>query len=571
MSLTAIYQAFLASPSAPQLSNDASLNYITTLTTINKPDVITKHLSKQGGIVKKKQEKVLSTIEGDNAICLDVETTLEFRTGGGAYLPGLDDNFLTDRVVTFPVIHIVHFNSNSQIQQIRLYWDQGSVLKLVDVIGSRAKNWPIRDGKDQARLIASSAAQVVGNTNAVASTTKQMGDVTITGNPPPPRKSFRAGDTHSSLSLFAPRDENRDESYTEKAVAPRASAKPAQRDYHDLFVGNDSASEDRAASSAKEKVVGSKIGAGKNFQPSRIFDNDGPETTTASPVKVHPTKYSHFEFADGSDEPKQDSKPARPKTKHQSQWDFSDFATPEKILQKSRPQDTRNFDFGEEEGNAKSPTKYTRVIQPRRDAETHFEMKDEGTPIERPLGHPRGQGVNDGLGLYKNHLYGDDSSASPPKAARPTSSVVNVKDRKKDFGPHWEISESSPGLGEKTASDNNRPIPEHRMKAVKMMNAQWEATDASPGAPAEAKPQESATPSKLPSMDKENMNMGFGKERATTGIKTGGDGMGGRKGAASTWGFGDETDEFGVEGAHADKFRAGKKQQAPKDSGIWDF
>lgn len=104
MSLTAIYQAFLASPSATHLSNDASLNYITTLTTINKSDVITKHLSKQEGIVKKKQEKVLSTIEGDNAICLDIETTLEFHTGGGAYLPGLDDNFLTDRVVAFPVV-----------------------------------------------------------------------------------------------------------------------------------------------------------------------------------------------------------------------------------------------------------------------------------------------------------------------------------------------------------------------------------------------------------------------------------------------------------------------------------
>lgn len=107
MSLTATYQAFLTSHNATHLSNDASLNYITTLTTVNKADTITKHLAKQEGVVKKKQEKVLSTIEGDNAICLDVETTLEFRTGGGAYLPGLDDNFLTDRVVTFPVVSIL--------------------------------------------------------------------------------------------------------------------------------------------------------------------------------------------------------------------------------------------------------------------------------------------------------------------------------------------------------------------------------------------------------------------------------------------------------------------------------
>lgn len=468
-------------------------------------------------------------------------------------------------------IHIVHFDSNRQIQQIRLHWDQGSLLKLVDVIGSRARNWPIRDGQDQARLIALSAAHVVGNADALASTTKQMGDVTITSNAPSTRKSFRAGDLHSSLSLFAPRDENRDESYTGKAIGPRASAKPPPRDYHDLFVGQDSSSDERKTSPAKEKAIAPKFGAGKNYQPSRLFDTDEPETNAASPVKVHPTKYNHFEFADGHDEPKQASKPPRPKTKHQSQWDFSDFATPEKVPQKARPQDTRNFVLGEEEDDVKSPTKYTRVIQPRRDAETHFELKDEGAPIERPLGHPRGQGVNNGMGLYKNHLYGDDLSTSEPKETRLINSVVSVKDRKKDFDPHWEISESSPGLGEKTASENNRPVPENRMKAVKMMNAQWEATDASPGAPTEAKPRESGTPSKLPSMDKENMNVGFGTEKVTTGIKTGGDGMGGRKGAASTWGFGDETDEFGAEGAHAEKFRAGKKQQAPKDSGFWDF
>lgn len=47
---------------------------------------------------------MLHCIESENEICLDVETTLEFVTGGGAYLPGLDDNFLADRVVTFPIV-----------------------------------------------------------------------------------------------------------------------------------------------------------------------------------------------------------------------------------------------------------------------------------------------------------------------------------------------------------------------------------------------------------------------------------------------------------------------------------
>ena len=103
-SLNAIYQSFLASPNASALAADASLNYITTLTTINSAPAVAKHMAPLQSVLKKKQEKVLSAVVGDNALCVEAETTIEFVTGGGAYLPGLDDNFLSDRVVTFPIV-----------------------------------------------------------------------------------------------------------------------------------------------------------------------------------------------------------------------------------------------------------------------------------------------------------------------------------------------------------------------------------------------------------------------------------------------------------------------------------
>ncbi len=106
MSLQSLYQAFLGAPTAAALADKASLNYITTLTTINDSAAIVKHLSAQQHHFKKKQERVISSIESSDAICLDVETTLEFITGGGAYLPGLDDNFLADRVATFPIVSV---------------------------------------------------------------------------------------------------------------------------------------------------------------------------------------------------------------------------------------------------------------------------------------------------------------------------------------------------------------------------------------------------------------------------------------------------------------------------------
>ena len=106
MSLQSLYQAFLAAPSAAALADAASLNYITTLTTVNEPAAIVKHLAAQHEQLRTKQEKVIGSVESSDAICLDVETTLEFITSGGAYLPGLDDNFLADRVVTFPIVSV---------------------------------------------------------------------------------------------------------------------------------------------------------------------------------------------------------------------------------------------------------------------------------------------------------------------------------------------------------------------------------------------------------------------------------------------------------------------------------
>lgn len=111
MSLQSLYQGFLANPSAAALAEDASFNYITTLTTIHEPTAIVKHLAAQDKHMKKKQEKVIGSIESSDAICLDVETTLEFISSGGAYLPGLDDNFLADRVVTFPIVSVDRVSS----------------------------------------------------------------------------------------------------------------------------------------------------------------------------------------------------------------------------------------------------------------------------------------------------------------------------------------------------------------------------------------------------------------------------------------------------------------------------
>lgn len=105
MTLSARYQAFLASPSTAALADNASLHYITTLTSIQDAPAIVKHLSVQEKLLKKKEQKVLSAIENSKGeLCADLEITIEFVAGGGAYLPGLDDNFVADRTVTLPMV-----------------------------------------------------------------------------------------------------------------------------------------------------------------------------------------------------------------------------------------------------------------------------------------------------------------------------------------------------------------------------------------------------------------------------------------------------------------------------------
>jgi hypothetical protein len=104
MALQAAYKQFLVAPNPTLLADDASFHYITTLTTVNGSAEIISHLNKQSRHLKKKEQKFLNAIESPNGLAVEVETTIEFLNGGGAYLPGLDDNFLADRTVTFPIV-----------------------------------------------------------------------------------------------------------------------------------------------------------------------------------------------------------------------------------------------------------------------------------------------------------------------------------------------------------------------------------------------------------------------------------------------------------------------------------
>lgn len=245
---------------------------------------------------------------------------------------------------------MVHFDKDQKISQIRLYWDQGSLLKQIDVIGARARNWPIRDAREQARLITTSYSTVAQPVAPAASSRRSTAS---RGQDP---TSNAMNDPHASLSLFQPRDLNQDESTPPRPIAPRVqSAKPPPRDYSELFVGDEatSSSEINDASSPSKQRIPVKAGGGKNYKPSRLFDEEEDPVATPLSVKTNSKKYNHFEFGEGEDAdatPKvRDTSRPVTKSKHMSQWDFEDFVTPEKTNPKIAAQAVRHFGWSDDE------------------------------------------------------------------------------------------------------------------------------------------------------------------------------------------------------------------------------
>ncbi|KAF2277519.1 uncharacterized protein EI97DRAFT_432383 [Westerdykella ornata] len=592
MTLSAIYQAFLARPSSEALVDDASLHYITTLTSINTAAAIVKHYTVQEKLLKKRGDKVLNSIEDASALSLEVETTIEFVAGGGAYLPGLDDNFVADRTVTFPMIHFVKFDKDQKITQIRLHWDQGSLLKQIDVIGARARNWPIRDGKEQAHLIATSAGSAATSGASAGScrrSTASRGpdDVTITGRPASRSTTSNAmNDPHASLNLFQPRDiENETSNFSQPSAQRAQSAKPRSRNLSELIAGEDPASPSPAEGPVPNtERIPTKAGGGKNYKPNRLFDEEAEPVATPLSVKTNAKKYSHFEFGEGEDarpvetplsvktnakkynhfefghgdedEPTpRGREPPRPtRTKHMSQWDFEDFVTPEKTKPKVLREAVRHFGWSDDEEEA-SPVRRPVVHKPRPDANPHFEFKDEDTPEARREAAPsRGRLHNKGLGLYKDHVLhstsddeGDDAHQGDVK--RPLGDVTTVvknENRQKDFGSHWEMTDHSPALPKDSSNGNGtaKPIPADRKKVLSSLDSHWGLYDESP---------------EQHQRQKENAP----KER---GINISGNGMGGRKGTTSNWTLGDD-------GVDEQQQAAQKKThtRAAESKSFWDF
>ncbi|KAM3415332.1 hypothetical protein BST61_g8861 [Cercospora zeina] len=451
---SAAYLQFLQSPSTGVLASDASIDYITTTTQIHEPTAILKHLAAQAKQVVKKEEKVLCTIEGDDGCCVETQTTLSFRMGGGVFLPGMDSNMLDEREVTFPLTHVVTFHGE-KIQQIRQYWDQGTLLKQVEAIGKTGRNWPIRDGTDQVKAVTNSikAGTASGAPTPRANNgTRDPRDVVVNAHHKRDSVSVTR-DPHASLSLFAERDPNEGAStYSGPRYELVKSAKPAPRDLGELFTNEEDMSDPaRSQSPHKEHGTILKAGAGKGFKENRLFESKEEYVPPKSPErkKTYTKKYEHFDFGDGEDAPRDGHMRVKSKgslDKSGPTFSFEDFVTPPKHTEKNRPDYERHWGAGVDEDDPESPPKRPVIHQPRKDAESHWELNDDSPAGAKAKSFQRQKG----LGLYGDPLHADDRVK---KAAQKPN--VNNARRGDDFEAHYSFADESPAPKKiyKTAGD----------------------------------------------------------------------------------------------------------------------
>ena len=424
------------------------------------------------------------------------------------------------------------------------------------MIGSRGKNWPVFDGKDQIRLIATSSASVPTVPELPASPRGRSDQQSLASSRATSPSKKHIKDPHASLDLFSPKptDEN-ERILSPNSVAPRASARPPPREMSELFAAGH---EDHEPGSPKKKpvepVIAPKAGISQKFAASRLFSDDKGEASAVG-YKSNPAKYNHFDLGDPNrndsfqfQEPEAEPKSAVPMraktTKGNAQWDFADFATPDKVKQKVRGNDVVHFSLERSDNGTQTSDKKV-MGKPRRDNESHFEMKDDGTPVQRhvvpkprkdaeahfqfkdtatPVPNrtsDRPTSSSNRMGLYSNDIFDQDENGKPQEKA-PLSAITNNTNRRQ-VESNWPATDKSPANAR--ANDENKPVSKHR-KQPSQMETHWGAYDETPEEAVKAPHQ--------------------------TGL---------RKGQESSWSMGGEDEQ--TEGTK------GRKKSAPKS--FWDF
>ncbi|KAJ8097913.1 hypothetical protein POJ06DRAFT_260455 [Lipomyces tetrasporus] len=514
---TQTYKAFLQSPQDTHLSGNARVTYVTSGQAFDGPDAIISNAILNARHLKK-SEKITSTHIGSDSIVLETVTTIEFVNGTGSYVTGLDKNFVVNNTVVLPIIHVVILDGD-KIKSVRLYWDQGTMLKQLNIIGSRGNVWPIVSGSAQEKLVISDA---VPSTNPVPVVEKSESFS--------PRKHFDISQLEPEVAVALPR---------RASIAPAVPCKPQPRSFQDMIDSQDGPIPPSPRRQGKAPET-HNIFNEKNQQPLPVRAMKGPARSSqnvSTPDQVRAQRFNaknfepHFKFGTPDQKPSPYSKtranmhpqPDEPK------WDYDA---------------EKGVDESHVPGNG------------RRDMVTNFELNDASpAPAQRFNGIKiAGNGMGSrGKAQWSLNMNADDDGTVQPKP------VGNVR---KDLISSFQLTDSSPSQKEDQSGHfNGIKVAGNGMGGRGKPQWSWDTADDDQEVKSEAPTTTSSSTKPAPLEPQTNTgnirkdlasNVSFSGSAQTqkhaqdgrfNGIKIAGNGMGGRGKPQWSWDMRTEEEE----------------------------
>ncbi|BFZ62041.1 hypothetical protein YB2330_003120 [Saitoella coloradoensis] len=417
-SVEELYDKYKSKPQASLLAEDATLQYITSGVTVTGANAIITRRAKDRDEITVTENVITKHIASDS-IVFEVAATITFTNGSGWLVPGIDDNFLFDKTIEIPLVYAVRFDEE-KIKSIKYFWDGAAVLKSLDVIGTRGRGWPIKDGKDQCTML-SQAGESLKRTSKGCMLTNIAAQVSKTADSASERSSSASAPVRGGQQKLTLFDAQPDEQQyaVQKDRAPRPAAKPTRA-------------------------------------PARRLDDilaPPEELSTPKHVSVHHRDFSFEDVRSDGDYARRDRRHGN--LSDEKHWDHG---TPDdKVLAEVRSRQVQGARGGMRDISSESPQEENEVgpqIQPQRDMKAHWDFASTGQTPTAPLGEGResamahwslaeGDEENVSGGLKELELTGRPRPMRDLNAHWESPSVKqvqNVKPERRGLDNHFEFT-----------------------------------------------------------------------------------------------------------------------------------
>lgn len=302
---------------------------------------------------------------------------------------------------------------NELIKSVRFFWDQGSMLKQLNIIGTRGNIWPIFSGADQEKLMVAEGMYLYKAyfrkdlINVTASSSTNPAQLAASETNYGPRKHFDIADLEPEQTIPVPRP---------GVIAAAASAKPKPRNLQDLMdeTATAPASPQRMGSAPKSYDMFDE----QNQAPLAARQMKGPAPVAQTPEQIRAKRNfnsknfePHFKFGTP------DTKPS-PYSKTRANM---------------HPQpDELKWDYDSKTGTRQQVP----LGNGRRDMSNSFEIRDESSVPEDRFGGIKiaGNGMGSNSAKSQLNIFGvaDEDEVSSKPQPRHLVSTLDFADSREE-------------------------------------------------------------------------------------------------------------------------------------------